>query len=142
MKAFSLLNIIDGNGIAISLTGMAIVYGGLVVISLFIQFLPNVIALFVRKPAPQKAGPKKSEAPGTKAVAIEAPHKAVKTDGDDSEDKDIASLIGMILHLENERLYQSDQQYITIYRDPSQPSRWGRTGHLRELPHRRSYAKV
>ena len=42
---FSIENIIAGNAIVISLTGMAIVFSGLALISIFINFLPAILNL-------------------------------------------------------------------------------------------------
>lgn len=42
---FSLQNVVDGQGIAIAVTGMAIVFTALVLISVFIALLPRVLAV-------------------------------------------------------------------------------------------------
>jgi len=139
MEAFNIQNIVQGNGVAISLTGMAIVFSGLIIMSVFIALLPSILNLFYRKPS-EEAGAKPVGAPVAAAKAADAAAVAGVTD--DEEEKDIASLIGLILHLENERHYQSDNQYITINRDGTRQSMWGRTGQMRSTPHRRNYAKV
>ncbi|MFH2129970.1 MAG: OadG family protein [bacterium] len=138
MNAFNIQNIIQGNGISISLTGMAIVYSGLLIITVFIQLLPGILNLFTEKslkkvkPAPAKSMP---------AVETKAP-ESTKIPVDEDEDKDIASLIGLVLHLEQERHFRSDNRYITMDRNSSQYSMWGRTGKMRSTPQRRTYAKV
>jgi Na+-transporting methylmalonyl-CoA/oxaloacetate decarboxylase gamma subunit len=140
MEAFNIQNIVQGNGVAISLTGMAIVFSGLIIMSVFISLLPSILNLFDRKTSDEADASPSVEAPVAAAKIADAP--SVAGVADDEEDKDIASLIGLILHLENERHYESDNQYITINRDGTRQSMWGRTGNMRSTPHRRNYAKV
>lgn len=142
MEAFNVQNIIQGDGIAISLTGMAIVFSGLIIMSFFIKMLPKILQLLEKKPEAEAPSVEKIEAPEAKLEAEKAPVAAAAAAADGDDDKDIASVIGLILHLENERHYQSDNQFITINREMTQQSKWGRTGQLRSTPHRRSYAKV
>lgn len=139
MEAFSIQNIIQGNGLAISITGMAIVFSGLIIMSIFIRVLPDLLRLMDKK-TEETVAPQKSEAPEAEAAAATTEALAAASVNED-EDKDIASLIGLILHLENEQLYQSNNQYITINRDGTRQSMWGRrTGQMRSTPHRRTHA--
>ena len=138
MEAFNLQNIVQGNGVAISVTGMAIVFSGLIIMSVFIKLLPVLLQKMDRKPE-EAISSTPVEAAAADVQPAEVPSEAA-TETD--EDKDIASLIGLILHLENEQLYQSNNQYITINRDGTQHSMWGKTGKMRSTPHRRGYAKV
>ncbi len=58
-------NVLDGHGFAITIIGMAIVFSGLVLISLFIAQLPRLLALFDRltTSAPRLAAPKERPFP-------------------------------------------------------------------------------
>jgi Na+-transporting methylmalonyl-CoA/oxaloacetate decarboxylase gamma subunit len=134
MEAFSVQNIIQGNGMAISLTGMAIVFSGLIIITIFIQLLPKLLGLSFKK--------QQQETPSSKTTAAPATANSAEIGDDEGDDKDIASLIGLVLHLEQERLFQTENQYITMDRNHSQHSMWGITGRMRSTPHRRNYAKV
>ncbi len=136
METFNVQNIIQGNGLAISFTGMAIVFSGLIFITVFIQLLPLILE-FSSKKQLKKGEPSKTE---LKPVVEAGVTGAVETE--DDEDKDIASVIGLVLHLEQERHFQSDNQYITMNRDGSQRSMWGKAGKMRSTPRRRNYAKV
>jgi len=49
MEHFSVQNIINGNGIAISVGGMLIVFGGLLIISIYIALLPYILKLLSKK---------------------------------------------------------------------------------------------
>jgi len=134
MEAFSVQNIIQGNGMTISLTGMAIVFSGLIVITIFIKLLPKLLGLSFKK--------QQQETLPSKNIAVPATGNSAEIAADEGDDKDIASLIGLVLHLEQERLFQTENQYITMDRYNSQQSMWGITGRMRSTPHRRNYAKV
>jgi Na+-transporting methylmalonyl-CoA/oxaloacetate decarboxylase gamma subunit len=96
MDAFSFQNVVNSNGIAISLTGMAIVFSGLLLISLSLWSLPRVLALFEKGDMPSTAETpqnKSSIAPSTNTTAIDT----------NSEENDIAGIIGLVLQLEDQR---------------------------------------
>jgi len=135
MEAFNVQNIVQGNGVAISITGMAIVFSGLVVITVFIKVLPFLLDLPLKKQLQETTSSKTGVAP----VAGTAAAESTTEEGDE---KDIASLIGLVLHLEQERHFQSDNQFITMNRYSGQQSIWGMKGRMRSTPHRRDYAKV
>ncbi|NQU63221.1 MAG: OadG family protein [SAR324 cluster bacterium] len=136
MEAFNVQNIIQGDGINISLTGMAIVFSGLIIITVFIQLLPVMLELVSKRELKKVALPKAALKPATGARAT----AVVENQAD--EDMDIASVIGLVLHLEQERHFQSDNRYITMNRDGSQQSMWGKKGKMRSTPRRTNYAKV
>ncbi len=46
--AFSWQNVVDGNGVPLALTGLAIVFSGLLIIALFIGSLPRMLATWDR----------------------------------------------------------------------------------------------
>ena len=114
---YSWQNVIDGNGIGITLTGMLIVFSGLALISLFIAALPKAIALATRLAAKQGRS-----SLGPAAVAEEtAPSEA-----------EIMAVISLVLHLELQHSLGEDAQ-ITISRQQRQGSIWNSAGKMRSL---------
>ncbi|MDX2481504.1 MAG: OadG family protein, partial [Desulfuromusa sp.] len=85
---YSWQNVIDGNGIGITLTGMLIVFSGLLLISLFITALPRVLNL--------------KEYFGT-ALAKPTKARPVAAGTNDPSEEEIMALISLVLHLETER---------------------------------------
>ena len=89
---FSIENVISGGAIGISITGMAIVFSGLVLISLAIAVLPKaldfVTGIFEKK-----------EIASSSEVELES----------DSEEKDIASVIGLVMQMEA-NLHETEEQ--------------------------------
>ena len=130
MTSFRLENIAEGNAIAISVTGMLIVFSGLLLISFYIAFLPKVLA-FIDQLFEGKKGAKSDETP----VVTERVEER-----DESDDNDIASVISLVLHLEQERLTKTDYEQITIARSGNQPSVWSTAGKMRNSPLRRTNA--
>ena len=53
METFSIQNIIEGQAVGISITGMSIVFSGLILISVYIAILPKILD-FLQKPSPNK----------------------------------------------------------------------------------------
>ena len=130
MELFSVQNIINGNGIAISIGGMAIVFGGLLIISLYIAILPKILTIF---------GKKSLEKTETIHETLESRYSQKR---EIDEDKDLASVIGLILQMEQERLVQSSNQVITIKRDRHSPSYWSKDSKMRTIPERRKNAQT
>ncbi len=99
---FNAENIISGGAIGISITGMAIVFCGLVLISLFITALPAVLDIISRI------------AEGRKEAKAQSSQKHVSVD-EDAEDKDLASVIGLVMQMEESHLQsEQDQENIDI----------------------------
>ncbi|MBT4286730.1 MAG: OadG family protein [Deltaproteobacteria bacterium] len=130
MELFSVQNIINGNGIAISIGGMLVVFGGLLIISIYIALLPHILKLFGKKSF--KTTKKTHE-------TLESRYSRKR---EIDEDKDLASVIGLILQIEQERLVQSSNQVITIKRDRHSPSYWSKDGKMRVIPERRKNAQI
>ena len=130
MELFSVQNIIDGNGIAISIGGMLVVFGGLLIISIYIALLPHILKIFTKKSI------EKTE---TTHETLESRYSQKK---EIDEDKDLASVIGLVLQMEQERLVQSSNQVITIQRDRHLPSYWSKDSKMRVIPERRKNAQV
>ena len=118
MMSFSFQNVIDGNGITITVLGMLIVFAGLAFISVFINYLPGILVIFDRLFS-KKSGKKE----------IKKTKKIEKTEESDV----IASLIGLVIHMELELSSASDNQQITISQEEDQRSNWGATGKIRSL---------
>jgi Na+-transporting methylmalonyl-CoA/oxaloacetate decarboxylase gamma subunit len=136
MEKFNVQNIIDGQAIGISITGMSIVFSGLLLISIYIWLLPNILKWSSRKQATGKAVKAKPKTVKEKAAA---PVVKAKTTTQD-EFNDIASVIGLVLQLEHERLTKVDNEQITISRNIDRPSMWGTAGKMRKIPQRRTHA--
>lgn len=135
METFSVQNIVSGNGVAISLSGMFIVFCGLLIISISIALLPKLLAMLEKKTSAIET---EDSVPASVTEKGETVTEALEET--DAEDKDIASIIGLVLRLEQERHLQSGNQMITIVRDSSQPSLWSKTGKMRSMPSRRTNA--
>lgn len=92
-------NILANGALGISITGMAIVFSGLVLISLAITWLPRILDLW-----------SKIADRGLVAAVTES-----STSESDSEEKDLASVIGLVMQMEDARQQQSqDQEDIDI----------------------------
>ncbi|MBF0196323.1 MAG: OadG family protein [Planctomycetes bacterium] len=119
---FSFQNIIDNDGISLSLTGMAIVFTGLTIISLFIAALPKVLNFLDNLVAGKKDEPQSMQ---TATVA------------DGSDDDDMACAIGLAIHLEMENRKLGGKQKITISQAQDQRNFWDTAGKMRTLARRR-----
>lgn len=137
MNSFSFQNVLDGQGIGISITGMAIVYIGLVLISVSIALLPTIIKIlsgwrFMKHASRHESQPQ---------VPVKMPDKPViETKSSPEEFNDIASVIGLVLQLEHERFTKTENEQITILRKTNRPSLWGSAGKMRKMPQRRTHA--
>ncbi len=143
MNSLSLRDILDSQAIGISITGMSIVFTGLILLSIYITVLPKILE-FLEKPRPDKKEEatadeaEKPEKTGTVATAeTETPIAPV-----DEEANDIASVIGLVLQLEHERAISTENEQITISSNIGEPSPWSRAGRMRKMPQRRTHAKI
>lgn len=127
-------NIIDGNGVNISITGMMIVFSGLIFMTLYIFFLPRILNIFKRKPVESEN--KAASDTQTQAVTT-APKPEISSDNE-ADAYEIASVIGIVLHLELGQNQFIDNQQITILRDEYQVPVWRISRKLRVTPFRRS----
>ncbi len=110
-------NVLDGNGISITLTGMLIVFSGLLLISFFIARLPDILRVFDRLAALGK--PREQPAMAT-------------TEEVQDDEAAIMAAIGLVLHMELERS-AGDLQKITIDRSKQPQSTWTSAGKMRSL---------
>jgi Na+-transporting methylmalonyl-CoA/oxaloacetate decarboxylase gamma subunit len=120
---YSWQNVIDGNAIGITLTGMLIVFSGLLLISLFITCLPRILALKERLAAASET----AEAVTPNAAVVEP-----------SEDE-IMAVISLVLHMETERSLGEGSK-LTISRQQRQGSIWASAGKMRSLSEGGSHA--
>lgn len=102
MQTFGFQNIINGNGFLISLTGMFIVFCGLVIISLAIALLPRILAIIVPEPIVVKSSEGSKQVENSPVV--------------DPRENDIGCLISLILQLEHEKyvLAKSEENKATV----------------------------
>ena len=86
-------NVIAGNGLGISLTGMVIVFCGLMLISLFIALLPKILTLALDSQRDTKG-------------SIAQPVTKTESNAEivDQDELDVVSIIGLVLFMEQERL--------------------------------------
>lgn len=118
-------NIVAGHGVELAITGMIIVFSGLLLISTFIYFLPASLAWFDRlvghSPAQQSA-----------LATAEAPLSTPTED-------EVMAAISLALHIELERC-GGDMQKLTITRSAAPGSFWNVAGKMRSLSNRSPYA--
>lgn len=127
----SIQNIIDANGISISIVGIMAVFIGLFLIFLFINSLPSILritdALFSR----WGIGSHGHDGHAHPAAAAQKSAKQKsKTDN-----QDLVAAIAYVISAELENEAQSDYTKITIRRDDSQQI-WGVAGKMRTLANR------
>lgn len=120
---YSWQNVIDGNAIGITLTGMLIVFSGLALISLFIAALPRTITWGTQLRAGKDASAK------TPAVAAAS----------DPTEAEIMAALSLVLHLELQHSLGEDS-HLTISRQQRQGSIWASAGKMRSLSEGGSHA--
>lgn len=103
---FRLQNIHDHGGILLSIAGLVVVFVGLTLITLFIQWLPDMLALFDRVRG--KSGTTSAHGP------------PITHDADDTIDRDVAVAIATVLERELAPEDGSAMQRITIRRGPGE----------------------
>jgi Na+-transporting methylmalonyl-CoA/oxaloacetate decarboxylase gamma subunit len=113
--------ILDGHGFAIALTGMTVVFLGLVLVSVFIALLPRVLERLGRpglRLPPRMQGARAATMGQETTLAI---------------DPDLLAAIGYVLHAEYERELLSDHQLITIREGGEEQRVWTAIGKMRSL---------
>lgn len=118
-------NVLDGQGFAITLIGMVIVFSGLLLISLFIAQLPRLLDFFDRLT--------------TRAARPEAPSEAVAERAAVPQGEEIMAAISLVVHMELERL-TGESQKITLLRRSGQGAIWASAGKVRSLSQRSPHA--
>ena len=110
-------NVIEGDGIGLAVTGMVIVFLGLIFISLYISSLPRLAGMIDRWRERQK-------------VPATAPKAPAETTGLD--DPALWAAIGLVVEAEMVNHQALDDQRITIQHDESQGA-WAFAGKMRTL---------
>jgi Na+-transporting methylmalonyl-CoA/oxaloacetate decarboxylase gamma subunit len=114
-------NIIAGNGVEIAITGMTVVFTGLVLVSLYITALPRLLERASRKG--RRGAPRTKPAHATAGSRVASP----------GIDPDLLAAIGCVLQAEYERELLSDHQLITIREDDEEQRVWTAIGKMRSL---------
>jgi len=131
-------NVVDGNGIGISIVGVLAVFIGLFLISMFITVLPTVLR-FTDKVF-EKLGIQTGahgHAPVAKPKAKPKDTAAGKTlPATASEDESLIAAIAYVIAAETELEAMSDYTKLTIRRDDTQHV-WGVAGRMRTLATRK-----
>jgi len=115
MNKFNVENIFVGDGIGISITGISIVFTGLVVLSIIIYFLPKALSLFDKL-----FGDKEAES--ITLSQVQDPFL---------EGEELVTAIAIVIHMELERSYLEDTQKITIARAANQKSMWATSSNMK-----------
>ncbi len=114
-------NVIAGDGLALMVTGILIVFSGLTLISLFIASLPRLFTyagIARTKLAPPRIQASNEGSMGQEPMVW--------------EDEELLAAIGAVIELEMERMRMEDDQRITISRDEAERN-WAIVGTMRTL---------
>lgn len=122
-------NIIAGNGFWIALAGMSVVFGGLVLVALYVALLPK---LFEWTAGAGRAG-RAARAARKSAPRVQAADAAVmEQETSLGIDPDLLAAIGYVMQAERERQLAQDHQRITL-RDDEEQRVWTAIGKMRTL---------
>lgn len=127
MEPFQWQNVIQGEGLSITITGMTIVFCGLAFISFFIATLPRLLKQLDQMTA-------------KKTVRQDRKTTENRESKQENKEEIIASVIATVIHAELERTGFGDQSRITISRENDDHLFWTSTGKMRKLPNRSSHA--
>ena len=114
-------NVVDADGIGVAITGMCVVFSGLVLISIYISSIPRVLSRM--ETGFQKEKKKRTESPKPAAETVSG--------GTELNDNMIAA-IAYVIRKELEFEDEEDHQRITVVREDTQQV-WAVTGRLRNL---------
>lgn len=120
--SFSLQNVLNENGFIISAMGMLIVFISLLLISIFIFYLPKILAIFDRIKDSKK-----------KKITI---NEIASTSEEDSTDEELHAAICAVIALELELSSYGDDQHITLKAGGEGPTAWATVGKMRTLSSR------
>jgi Na+-transporting methylmalonyl-CoA/oxaloacetate decarboxylase gamma subunit len=121
---FSFQNVIDADGIGIAITGMAIVFSGLVLISLYISSMPKLLSRMEKAVAKKQA---RKAAKKAKVEAAAAPAIPLTELSDE-----MMAAVAFVIRAEAEYEDAEDHQRITVQHDDANTV-WAVTGRLRNL---------
>ena len=123
-------NVVAGNGFNISVTGMVIVFCGLMLISVFIGLLPKILNLAIDGQKDKNETTTSQVSRPNLDVDISRPNPDV--DIDEQEDHDLVSIIGLVLFMEQERLAGNPEMIKNL-------NIWGTAGKTTITPRRRGH---
>jgi Na+-transporting methylmalonyl-CoA/oxaloacetate decarboxylase gamma subunit len=113
--------VMEGQGFGIALTGMVVVFVGLLLVILFITYLPRALERASRvgqRQSPRLQPAAARAAGGSTSLGMDA---------------DLLAAIGCVLQAEHERELLSDHQLITMRDDDEQQRTWTAMGKMRSL---------
>jgi Na+-transporting methylmalonyl-CoA/oxaloacetate decarboxylase gamma subunit len=113
-------NVITGHGVGIAITGMTVVFAGLVLVSLYIRVLPRVL-----EGAGGLARLRRDRQAKDSAAAPAAAWN--------SADPALLAAIGYVLQAEREHAIALDDQRITLREDDEEQRVWTAIGKMRTL---------
>jgi hypothetical protein len=116
-------NVIAGHGLGIAITGMTVVFAGLVLVSIYIRLLPMVTA-------PGRPSWRQLRRTRRAAGATAVPATRAATP---DTDHDLLAAIGYVLQAERERELALDHQLITLREDDEEQRVWTAIGKMRSL---------
>jgi hypothetical protein len=109
------------HGLGLALTGMTVVFTGLVLVTLFITYLPRMLEW-----AGRRGQPKPPRMQGADAGVM-------RRETSLAMDPDLLAAIGCVLQAEHERELLSDHQLITMRDDDDEQRTWTAMGKMRSL---------
>jgi|SRR5690606_28799865 Na+-transporting methylmalonyl-CoA/oxaloacetate decarboxylase gamma subunit len=113
--------ILEGNGFGITLTGMLIVFSGLILVSFFVSMMPKIMASIERVRSFR-------ERRAVRAAVANQGSESLQ----DADELELWAAIGYVIQAEMEQENLLDYQSITIRRDASQQV-WAVAGKMRTL---------
>jgi Na+-transporting methylmalonyl-CoA/oxaloacetate decarboxylase gamma subunit len=114
-------NVLEGHGIGIAITGMTVVFAGLVLVSLFLTALPKILDRIDAAGKPRAATAAAAPAPAPTG------RRTVR-----GMDADLLAAITFVLQAERDRQLALDHQQITLREDDEQQV-WTAIGRMRTL---------
>jgi hypothetical protein len=118
-------NVLEGHGFGIAITGMTVVFAGLVLVSLYLTLLPRFFQWYASAPWQRRA----RTGPGGAPVRAPAPVRTASR----GMDPDVLVAITYVLQAERELQLALDSQLIT-QRDSDEEQRvWTAIGKMRTL---------
>jgi hypothetical protein len=123
-------NVVEGHGFGIAITGMVVVFSGLVLVVLFLMALPPVLEWI------QAGGLQRRPAAGSDGVAAgEHAAAAYASAGQavNGMEADLLTAITYVLQAERDRQLALDHQEITLRDDDEQQRVWTAIGRMRTI---------
>jgi hypothetical protein len=117
-------NVLEGHGFGIAITGMTVVFAGLVLVSLYLTLLPRFFQWYATAPWQRRARPATAVTPARPPASMKASR---------GMDPDLLVAITYVLQAERDVQLALDSQLITL-RDSDEEQRvWTAIGKMRTL---------